>query len=103
LETIAVNKTQLQTTIAPLIGVLAGFLAGKGVFGLDAATWATVIGSLAGTAAIIWGAISARKTALTNTVGNLPNTTVVTDKATADALPANASVVSNTDVKVVSK
>lgn len=86
-----------------MIGVLAGFLAGKGVFGFDAATWATVIGSLAGTAAIVWGAISTRKTALTDTVGNMPNTTVVTDKATAAALPANASVVSNTDVKVVSK
>lgn len=97
------NKTQLQTTLAPLIGVLAGFLAGKGVFGLDAATWATVIGSLAGTAAIVWGAISTRKTALTDTVGLMPGTTVVTDKGTADALPANSSVVSNTDMKVVIK
>jgi hypothetical protein len=97
------NKTQLQTTLAPLIAAVAGFLAGKGVFGLDAATWATVLGSLATIGAVVWGAVAAHNTALVNTVGNLPGTTVVTDKATADSLPANTSVVANTDVKVVSK
>jgi hypothetical protein len=98
-----VNKTQLQTTLAPLIAAIAGFLAGKGVFGLDAATWATVLGSVATIAAVGWGAVAARKTSLADTVGNLPGTTVVTDKATADALPANSSVVANTEVKVVPK
>lgn len=95
------NKTQLQTTLAPLIAVVAGYLAGKG--GIDAATWATVIGSVIGTGSIIWGAVATRKTALADTLGKDPGTTVVTDKATADALPANSSVVSNTEVKVVNK
>jgi len=95
-----VNKTQLQTTLAPLIAAVAGFLAGKGVFGLDAATWATVLGSAATIGAVAWGAVATRKTALADTLGS-GGTIVVTDKATADALPANPSVVSNTEVKVV--
>jgi hypothetical protein len=94
------NKTQLQTTLAPLIAAVAGFLAGKGVFGLDAATWATVLGSLATIGAVAWGAVAARKTSLADTVGQ-GGTVVVTDKATADALPANPNVVSSTEVKVV--
>jgi hypothetical protein len=97
------NKTSLQTTLAPLIAAVAGFLAGKGVFGLDAATWATVLGSVATVGAVAWGAVAARKTALVDTVGNMTGTTVVTDKATASALPANDSVVSNTEVRVVNK
>lgn len=90
------NKTQIQTTLAPLIAALAGFLAGRGVFGFDAETWATLIGSALGTGAIIWGAIAARKTALVDTTGGLPNTTVVTDKATADSLPNNKDVIATT-------
>ena len=97
------NKTQLQTTLAPLIGVLAGFLAGHGAFGLDAASWTIVLGSLGSIGAIAWGAVSTRPLALKDTVGSMPQTTVVTDKATADALPENSSVVSNTEVKVVLK
>jgi hypothetical protein len=97
------NKTQIQTTLAPLIAAVAGFLAGKGVFGLDAATWATVLGSLATVGAIAWGAAAAHNTALKDTVGGMVNTTVVTDKASAEALPMNAGVVSNTEVKVVPK
>jgi hypothetical protein len=94
------NKTQIQTTLAPLIAAVAGFLAGKGVFGLDATTWATVLGSLATVGAIAWGAVATRKTSLADTVGT-GGTIVVTDKATADALPANGNVVSSTDMKVV--
>lgn len=97
------NQTQIQTTAAPLIAFLAGLLAGKGVFGLDAATWATAIGAFVAFGATIWGLVSTRKTALANTLGNIPGTTVITDAATANALPANNSVVSSADVKVVSK
>jgi uncharacterized membrane protein len=66
------NSTQTQTTIAPLVGFLAGLLAGKGVFGLDSATWTTIIGSLGGAAMAIWAAITTRKSALISSTAALP-------------------------------
>lgn len=90
------NKTQLQTTFAPLIAALAGFLAGKGVFGLDSATWAIIIGAVGTAGAAIWGAIVTRPQALKDATGGLPNTTVVTDRASAAALPNNPDVVAAT-------
>lgn len=96
------NKTQVMNILTPLIGTLATWLASK-VPMLDQATWNTLVTSVA------LGGITAalayinRPLALKDTVGNMLNTTVVTDKASADALPANSSVVSNTEVKVVTK
>lgn len=90
------NKTQLQTTLAPMIAALAGFLAGKGIFGLDSATWATILGSVGALAAAIWGAVATRSQALKDTTGGLPNTTVVTDRESAAALPNNPDVVAAT-------
>lgn len=90
------NKTQLQTTLAPLVAAVAGFLAGKGVFGFDAATWASIVGGLLSLVAVVWGAVAARPQALKDTTGTLPNTTVVTDKASAAALPNNPDVVAAT-------
>lgn len=90
------NKTQLQTTIAPLVAAVAGFLAGKGIFGFDAQTWISIIGGVLAFGATIWGAVAARPQALKDTTGGLPNTTVVTDKTSADALPNNPDVVAAT-------
>lgn len=90
------NKTQLQTTIAPLVAAIAGFLAGKGIFGFDAQTWISIIGGLLALGATIWGAVAARPQALKDTTGTLANTTVVTDKASAEALPNNPDVVAAT-------
>lgn len=90
------NKTQLQTTIAPLIAAIAGFLAGKGFFGFDAQTWISILGGLGALVATIWGAIAARPQALKDTTGTLANTTVVTDRASADALPDNPDVIAAT-------
>lgn len=58
------NSTQIQSTLAPLISFLAGLAAGKGLFGLDSATWATLLGGAAAFAATIWGAIATRSTAI---------------------------------------
>lgn len=66
------NSTQIQTTIAPLVTFFAGLLAGKGVFGLDAATWATIIGGVAGLGATIWAAVTTRKTAIINEAAAQP-------------------------------
>lgn len=90
------NKTQIQTTFAPLIAALAGFLAGKGYFGWDAQTWISIIGAIGALVATIWGAIAARPQALKDTTAKLANTTVVTDKASAEALPNNPDVIAST-------
>ena len=66
------NNTQIQTTLAPLITFLAGLAAGKGLFGLDAATWTTIIGSIVALGATIWAAVVTRKTALVTQTANLP-------------------------------
>jgi len=87
-----VNSTQLQTTSATLAGVLAGYAAGHGWLGLDLGAWTAIIaGGIA-----IWPAIVTRATSLKNTVGGMKNTTVVTDAASAAALPDNKDVIAAT-------
>ena len=44
----------------------------------------------------MWPALVTRAQSLKNTVGNMEHTTVITDKASADALPDNKSVVAVT-------
>lgn len=90
------NKTQLQSTLAPAIAAIAGFLAGKGYFGWDAQTWIAILGGAGTLVATVWGAWATRETSLKDTVGGLPKTTVVTDAASAAALPNNPDVVAST-------
>lgn len=90
------NKTQLQTALAPLVGVAAGYLAGAHVLGLDSGSWTIVITSLLAAGAVLWPAIVTRAQSLKDTVGKLPATTVVTDAASAEALPNNKDVVAAT-------
>lgn len=90
------NTTQSITTTSALVGVLAGYAAGHGWLGLDLGSWTVVIGALVAGGAVIVPAIVTRAKALKNATGNLPGTTVVTDKASADALPNNPDVVAAT-------
>ncbi len=90
------NKTQLQTTVAPLIGIAAGYAAGHGWLGLDAGAWSVVIGALAAAGSVLWPALVTRAQSLKDTVGSMPATTVVTDAASAAALPDNKDVVAVT-------
>lgn len=90
------NKTQLQTTLAPLVAAIAGFLAGRGVFGLDTQTWISILGGIGALVATIWGAVATRSQALKDTTGTLANTTVITDRESAEALPNNPDVVAAT-------
>lgn len=90
------NKTQLQTTLAPIIATIAGALAAKGWLGLGAADWTTIIYSLVATGAVLWPVIVTRAQSLKDTVGKMSNTTVITDRASADALPANKDVIAAT-------
>jgi len=63
---------------------------------LSATDWTTIIFGLAGVAAVLWPAVVTRAQSLKDTVGKLPSTTVVTDKASADALPNNKDVIAAT-------
>ncbi len=90
------NKTQLQTTAASLVGVAAGYAAGHGWLGLGVADWTTIMGGAVAIGAVLWPALVTRAESLKDTVGKMPATTVVTDKATADALPNNPDVIAAT-------
>lgn len=86
------NKTQLQTTSATLVGVAAGYAAGHGWLGLDTTAWTAVI--LGGIA--LWPAIVTRAKSLKDTVGKMKGTAVITDAASAAALPDNKDVIAAT-------
>jgi hypothetical protein len=86
------NSTQIKTILTPLFGILATFLATKLNFlGMDQATWNTIVSSIGfGIVSIILGFFN-KTTALMDTVGSQPGTTVVTT-------PENAAAVPNPDV-----
>jgi len=90
------NSTQIQTTLAPIVAAIAGAFAAKGWLGLGASDWTTILYSAISIGAIAFPAIVTRAKALKDTVGKMPKTTVVTDKATADALPDNPDVIAAT-------
>lgn len=90
------NSTQLQTTTASLVAGAAGFAAGHGWLGLDAGTWGVLFSALAVFIPAAWPAIVTRATSLKDTVGKMKGTTVVTDAASASALPDNKDVVAST-------
>lgn len=90
------NKTQLQTTAASLVGVAAGYAAGHGWLGLNVTDWTTIIGGVVAICAVLWPAVVTRAQSLKDTVGHLKGTTVVTDAASAEALPNNKDVVAAT-------
>lgn len=96
------NTTQTQTTIAPIVAFLAGLLAGKGVFGFDAATWAAIIGGIGGVVMTIWAAIATRKTTLVSTVNAMDEVAGVVTKNSpagvdlAEAVPASTVVPAGT-------
>jgi hypothetical protein len=90
------NNTQVQTGGAAFIALLAGFAAGHGWLGLSLTDWTTILTALAGVGAILWPVIQTRAQKLKDSTGKLPGTTVVTDKASADALPENKDVVAVT-------
>jgi hypothetical protein len=90
------NQTQTQTSAAALVGIAAGFLAGKGYLGLSLTDWTTILTALGGIVAVAWPAIITRANSLKDTVGKMPATTVVTDAASAAALPDNKDVIAAT-------
>lgn len=84
------NTTQTNTTVTSAIAFLAGLLAGKGVFGFDAATWATILGAVFGLGTVVWTAYSTKKSTLVTNVATLPEVKTVTLNASAPNAPALA-------------
>lgn len=89
------NKTQIINMITPLIAGAAAWLASKFPL-LDQATWNSLITSIAIAGVTTALAYFNRPLALKDTVGNMDKTTVVTDAASANALPDNKDVVAVT-------
>lgn len=89
------NATQVKNILTPLVGILAAWLARKLPF-VDAATWGTLIDSVA--TAVVLGVLGFfnKTTNLMDTVGKEPGTTVVTTAANAAALLANPDVIAAT-------
>lgn len=90
------NSTQIQTTAAPLVAFLAGLLAGKGVFGLDAATWATAIGAVLAFGATIWGIFTGKNNNIIAQAAALPEVQSIklepsAPAATVAATPSNVT------------
>lgn len=65
------NSTQIQNTVTPIVGFIAGILAAKFAW-FDAATWAAILMGVVGLGATVWGAISTRKTAQISSVAAMP-------------------------------
>ena len=86
----------MQTTAAPLVALAAGYAAGHGWLGLDLGSWTVVIGAIGAAGTVLWPAMVTRAQSLKDTVGRMDKTTVVTDKASADALPNNPDVIAAT-------
>lgn len=89
------NSTQVQTTSAALVAGAAGFAAGHGWLGLDAGTWGQVFTALGVAVVAVWPAVVTRLQSLKNTVGN-SGAKVITDAASANALPDNPNVIAAT-------
>lgn len=83
------NGTQIQNTLTPIVSFIAGILAVK--FSMfDAVTWSSILMGVVGLAATIWGAVSTRNKAVITQAAALPEVNkVLTDPATAAAIPAN--------------
>lgn len=85
------NSTQIQTMLAPLVSFLAGLAAGKGLFGLDATSWTTIIGAVVAFGATVWGAVATRNTAVISQAAALPEVQSIKLEPTASAAVVNAT------------
>jgi uncharacterized membrane protein YuzA (DUF378 family) len=80
------SDTQIQTTLSPLIAVIAGIIAGTHLFGWDSSAWTAVIGGLVGLAAVVWGNIASSKANIISTAANQPEVQSIKLASSARAL-----------------
>lgn len=90
------NSTQVQVGASSMIALAAGYAAGHGYLSLSLSDWTTLLTMATVAAPILWPIIKTRAQALKDQTGRLKNTTVVTDAASANALPNNKDVVAST-------
>ena len=95
------NKAQLTTILAPLVGFISAWLARKIPF-IDAATWAGWIDAGITALVVAFMGWMTNKAGVASAAASYKDTIVVTDPATAKAVPS-PDVVSVTEVKVVPK
>jgi len=93
------NSTQLQTTLASLVALVAGYLAGRGIFGLDTNTWISILTAIVGVGGTLWAAFVTRKSAIVTTTANLPEVESVTLNRSADSNSLSAVTPDNVNVK----
>lgn len=90
------NSTQVQVGGASIIALIAGYAAGQGWLSLSLSDWTTIITAIVAVGSILVPIIKTRALSLKSAVGNMDHTTVVTDAASAAALPKNKDVVAVT-------
>lgn len=89
------NSLQVKNIIAPIVGIIAAWLARKLPF-VDAAQWTVMIDTTI--TFVVVGVLGwfNRTTNVLDTAGHQPGTTVITTPANANALPANPDVIAAT-------
>src|SRR5262245_14349313 len=96
------NQTQIITTLGPIFGLVAGYLAAW--WGIDQAEAAGILTALIGIFCAVYNAIVTRKSAMITTVANMPEIKkdgegIVLDKT----VPGSAALVASTPDNVVAK
>lgn len=95
------NSTQIKTLLAPLVGIIAAWLARKVPF-IDAATWSTWIDTTISAAVLAFIGYVTGKPQLADSLAAYTDTKVITDAKTAAATKSD-DVVSSAEVKVLPK
>jgi len=90
----AMNPTQWQTSLAPIISFFAGLLAARVPF-LDAGGWGQVLGGIMGLVATIWGGVAAKQSSLVSTVASMPEVKEVKLEQFAPQALVNPSMASH--------
>ena len=65
------NATQIQSTLTPIVGFIAGILAAKFAW-FDSATWTAILMGVVGLGATVWGALATRNNAVIAQAAALP-------------------------------
>lgn len=93
------NSTQLQTTLGPILGLVAGYFAAW--WGIDQADALGILTALIGVGYAVYNAVITRKSGLISQVAQGGTQVITKDQSTADALPNNPNVMGPQEAKVV--
>lgn len=92
------NTTQLQTTLGPILGLIAGYFAAW--WGIDQAQALGILTALCGVGYAVYNAFITRKSAMVSTVANMPE---VNQVSLEKNVSANSSLMISTPDNVVIK